>query len=293
MLRKPLTVEMKNSLLGIAWMIGWAVCINSAMVFAKQLTPGMGNAMIIFIRNLFGALLLSPLMLNQGRRLWKSQQPWRQALNALLIVSAMGCTYYAYRHLPLAFATSIGFSGPLMTTLFAILFLQEQVGLKKWIFILLGYVGVIIILHPIQVMFSSAVLILLAANLLASLAIINRKILLRTDKPESILAVGTLSAMVLSGVVSLFFWESVPVNDLLTLMVIGAFGVTSQFCYLNALKNSQPSYISPFEYTRLLVALPFGIFMFAEIPSFGTVFGGFVILVSATLLARHQIINIK
>lgn len=274
-------------------MIGWAICINSAMVFAKQLTPGMGNAMIIFIRNLFGALLLSPLMLSQGRRLWQSQQPWRQALNALLIVSAMGCTYYAYRHLPLAFATSIGFSGPLMTTLFAIFFLQEEVGFKKWIFILLGYTGVIMILHPIQMMFSSVVLILLAANLLASLAIINRKILLRTDKPESILAIGTVGAMVLAGIVSIFFWENVPISDLLTLMVIGAFGVTSHFCYLNALKNSQPSYISPFEYTRLLVALPFGILVFGESPSLGTVFGGLVILVSAILLARHQLLNVK
>ena len=284
----PLTQIQRNSLLGIVWMIGWALCINGAMVCAKHLTPNISSVMLIFMRSFFGLMTILPLILHQGRSVWRTKQPTRQILSCFIAVFTMGCTYYAYRNLPLSFATTLGFTGPLMTTVFAVLFLREKVTLGHWLIIFLGYVGVVTIFHPGDVAINKAAGLLLLANLLASLLIINRKIILRTDSPMTNLAYSTVGSVVISGVASLFFWQNLNPADLMILVGVGIFGVSSHYCYLHALEIGDPSYVSPFEYSRLLIATPVGILLFGETLSWTTLIGGGLIVVSGLLLMRLQ-----
>ena len=283
-----LTTAQRNSLIGIAWMIGWAACINGAMICAKHLTPQISSAMLIFMRSLFGFIVITPLILAQGKTVWKTQQLARQLLSCFIAVVTMGCTYYAYRNLPLSFATTIGFTGPLMTTLFAILFLKEKVGLVHWLLIALGYSGVVVIFHPSDVTLNLAMGLLVLANVMASLLIINRKIILRTDSPMTNLAYSTAGSLVISGIVSLFFWQNLGAQDVMILVGVGFFGVSSHYCYLHALEIGDPSYVSPFEYSRLLIAAPIGILLFGETLSWSTLTGAALIVISGLLLMRFQ-----
>ncbi|MBN9565300.1 MAG: DMT family transporter [Alphaproteobacteria bacterium] len=280
--------QVQHSIIGVLWMVAWACCINLAMVTAKFLTPNISNAMIILMRNLFAFIILLPMISLTKDRVFQTKQPFRQAVNSVLIVSTMACTYYAYRHLPLAFATSIGFSGPLITTVLSILFLKDEVLWQKWLWISIGYLGVLIVLHPIQVTVNYAVFILLLANVLASLAIINRKILLKTDSPESILLIGNTGGLVLAAIVSIFFWQNIAFKDLILLVGIGSFGILSQYCYLNALKNKDPSFVSPFEYSRLIMAIPIGIWVFNEHFKLTIATGGLFIVLAGIAILKLQ-----
>jgi drug/metabolite transporter (DMT)-like permease len=284
----PFTPTQRDSLVGILWMIGWAACINGAMICAKHLTPGISSAMLIFMRSVFGLMTVLPLILHQGRSVWHTKQPTRQILSCFISVLTMGCTYYAYRNLPLSFATTIGFTGPLMTTLFAIFFLKEKVTLGHWLLIALGYVGVIVIFHPKDVDLNMAAGILLLANVMASLLIINRKIILRTDSPLTNLAYSTVGSVVISGIISIFFWQNIGMQDLMVLVGVGIFGVSSHYCYLHALEIGDPSYVSPFEYSRLLIAAPVGILLFGETLAWTTVAGAGLIVLAGLLLMRLQ-----
>jgi drug/metabolite transporter (DMT)-like permease len=285
---RELSTQLHQSIIGVLWMVGWAFCINLAMVTAKFLTPNTSNAMIILMRNLFAFVFLLPMLTLAKERVFQTKQPLRQGINAVLIVSTMACTYYAYRNLPLAFATSIGFSGPLITTVFSIVFLKDEVRWQKWLWISVGYLGVLIVLHPIQVTTNSAVFILLGANILASLAIINRKILLKTDSSESILVIGNTGGLVIAAIVSLFFWQNLAFKDLILLVGIGSFGILSQYCYLNALKNGDPSFVSPFEYSRLVLAIPIGIWVFNEPFKPTVAAGGLCIVLAGIAILRLQ-----
>ena len=285
----PLSASQRDSLLGIAWMLGWALCINGAMICAKHLTPSISSVMLIFMRSFFGLVVILPLIVRQGRTVWHTQQLTRQILSCIIAVFTMGCTYYAYRHLPLSFATTIGFTGPLITTLFAILFLKEKVSLSHWLMIALGYTGVIVIFHPNDLDINKAMGILLLANVLASLLIINRKIILRTDSPLTNLAYSTVGSVVISGVAALFFWQNLEQKDFLILVGVGFFGVVSHYCYLHALEIGNPSYVAPFEYSRLLIAAPVGILLFGETLSWTTLLGATLIVSSGVLLMRRQL----
>ena len=275
-----------NSLRGVCWMLGWAFCINASMSVAKSLSPDVGNVMLIFIRNGFGTLFLLPMILKGGASLWQTQQPWRQILNGGVITVAMGCTYYAYRHLPLAFATSVGFSGPFITVVLAKFFLKEKITGKKWCCIIVGYLGVLIALSPAGIAVNHALAILVLANVLAAINIINRRCLLRTDSPQTILVLGSIMGMILTGIGSLFFWVSPSLHDLGCLILIGGFGISSHYCYLKALEADVPSFVAPFEYARLVLAVPIGIILFQEMPELNTMIGSLLVIASGIWLIR-------
>jgi drug/metabolite transporter (DMT)-like permease len=81
----------------------------------------------------------------------------------------MFCTYYTYRNLPVAFATSIGMSGALFTTILSRIILKDHVTALKWLLIIIGYLGVIVLVNPTSYVIDIAIITSLVANLIASI----------------------------------------------------------------------------------------------------------------------------
>ena len=190
-------------------------------------------------------------------------------------------TYTAYRNLPIATATSIGFSGPLFSISFSILILKEKFPLKKWMLLFLGYIGVLIITNPGQMTFEMAILSSIMANVLAGLGINITKIMTRTEKTVTLILYGSAFNIIISTVCLPFYSFAFPqIKDLCIISLVGALGAFSSFCYTQALRLSSPSFVAPFEYTRLLYAIPVGFLFFSEIPQASTFLGALIIVVA-------------
>ncbi len=264
----------------------WALSFSMAMTFAKTLSPEIDSLIILFMRFFFGLIFFSPFVVSTGLKGFVTSRPLLHLTRVVCVGISLTCTYYAYRNLPLAFATSIGMTGPLFTTILSMAFLKESVSFPKWMLILFGYLGVLVMVRPDVMPVGAGVWAELLANLFAALSIICVKLLSKTESTLTImLYVNTLTTFV-AGILVLSVWETPSPHDLVTLGVIGALGVFSQFCSVVALRHATPSYLAPFEYTRMCFAIPVGYLVFGEVPTLWIILGSFMIIAATYGLTR-------
>ena len=273
---------------GVCWMLFWAVTFNTSMSLTKLLNDHISTFMIVFIRLCFGFLFISPLLFREGFKSLKTKNFSLHFLRMIFACSSMACTYYAYTHLPLSFATSIGFTAPIMTSILSMFALGDRLTWIQWLLIILGYTGVVIMVHPTNGVWDQSIFVALAANFFASCAMISVKKLTKTETTTQIILYFNLLSVMVFGILALFCWTPLSDKDIFILALIGATATISQFCMVKAMQNGDPSVLAPFEYSRLIIAIPIGMVFFHEIPTVWSLFGSFVIIMSNLLMTLSQ-----
>jgi len=279
---------MAPKMVGAGLMLLWGISFSSAMAFAKTLDPEIHSFVLLFIRCAFGLMVFAPFAMSAGIESVKTRRPFLHLLRIGFLIGAMTCTYYAYRNLPLATATSIGMTGPLFTTLLSIVLLQDHVSWQKWAVILFGYLGVVVMVRPDVMPVDFAVWVEILANVFAALSIITVKMLSRTEKSITILIYANIVTCLVGAALAASVWQTPSADDMMALFFIGALGALSQFCSVNALKYANPSFLAPFEYTRLVFAIPLGFWIFGEVPTLWTFLGTLMIVVATYGLTRIE-----
>lgn len=261
-----------------------ALSFSISMSLAKQLNADIPTLLVVFIRSCFGLFFFIPFLIKNKVLNIKTKKFPLHVLRIILTVGGMLCTYYAYRNLPIAFATSIGMIGPLFTTVLSIIVLKERIEFWKWILIIWGYLGIILVIRPTSAVLDIGTLAALAANILAACCIIIVKILSRHDSTITIMLYSNIGITITSSVINTHGWQLLDVKDIIILSLTGLLGITTQFCSITALKYSNPSFLAPFEYTRIFFATIIGILVFQEFPDLYMVTGSVMIISSTYLL---------
>jgi len=281
--------DLSPKLIGAAFMLMWAFSFSTAMAFAKTLSPDVNSLVILFMRYFFGLIFFSPFVVSVGIKGFITSRPLLHITRVVCVGIAMACTYYAYRNLPLALATSIGMTGPLFTTVLSMALLKDSISLPKWALILFGYLGVIVMVRPDAMPVGMGVWVELLANLFAAFSIICVKLLSRTESTITIMLYANTVTTFIAGILALSVWETPSSYDLMALGAIGAVGVFSQFCSVTALRYANPSYLAPFEYTRMCFAIPVGYLVFGEVPTLWVILGSFMIIGATYGLTRLEL----
>jgi drug/metabolite transporter (DMT)-like permease len=261
-----------------------ALLMSVLMSIAKTLTPDIPTTLIVFIRSLFGLLFSLPFFISNPKRVFKSDQYALHGIRMILSASAMLCTYYTYRHLPLTLATSLGMTGALFTTVLAVIILKDSVDRIKWACILVGYLGALCIIQPRSLTLEMGIITALLANFLAGCSTVVAKILSKQDSSLTIISYTNLGLTSIFGFLSYPHWQLLSVRDLFLLAASGALGLSTHYCYLAALKKASPSFLAPFEYTRLLFAFLIGFVFFYELPNFYTLLGSMLIITATYVI---------
>jgi drug/metabolite transporter (DMT)-like permease len=253
------------------WALVWAASFTGAMSLVKTLEHA-STSVVVFSRFLTALALTLPVALRTPVEDLKTKRFRLHLANVLLRCAAIWCTYYAYSTLPMAFAASIGFTGPMLSVLFASIFLKEKSGWKQWVALLVGYGGVLLLVNPDDMSLNQSIVVALMANLCASLLQIITRMLSKTDSNTQImLYTNALSLILIS--VTLVHETVPPWPEIFILVIIGVCGSLSQYAYIEALRLAEVSYVAPFEYTRLIFALPIGWFFFQEHLGWGQALG--------------------
>ena len=101
---------------------------------------------ILFFRGFFGIIFyLFIIPKNRLHNFYQTKRPGLHSLRCVLGLIAIVAIFIALRELPLATVVSISFAAPIFTTIFSIFFLNEKVGIYRWLAVLIGFVGIIII----------------------------------------------------------------------------------------------------------------------------------------------------
>ena len=132
-------------------MILAAASFSISAAFAKTIGTGIPVAEVIFFRNFFALIPLLPVVIGAGGlAALRMRNPGSHVLRMIFGMMGMVGSFYGYVHLPLVTVTALGFTMPLFLTLLAIPILGEKVGWRRWLAVLVGFCGVLLMVRPEQ-----------------------------------------------------------------------------------------------------------------------------------------------
>ena len=213
---------------------------------------------------------------------------WRGVVGTL----AMGLGFAGLAWLPLPEVTAIGYAAPLLTVVFAAMFLGEEVRLFRISAVVLGMVGVMIVLSPRLTVLSGetvratealGAMLVLGGAVFAALAQVFVRKLVNTEKTSAIVFWFSATATLLSLVTLPFGWVWPTGREALILVACGVLGGLGQILLTSAYRHADASLVAPFDYASMLFALAIGYWVFNEVPTL-TVLAGAALVVTAGVL---------
>lgn len=225
---------------------------------------------------------------SEGLSALKSKQPSLQVVRSVVGLVAMGAAFYGFTHLPLADASSVFYTAPLLAVAFSVPILGEKVGVRRWIAVSIGLVGMLIISRPGGSVFNlGGVAMLVAAFAVGLTSNIIRK-LNQTDEAISITFYFTLSGTIVTTVACLFLgWSTPTILDLILLIAVGLLGGTAQYLLTLSFRYAEVGVIAPLKYLSIVIGGSLGFIIWGETPDKLTVLG-IIIIIFSGLYSVHR-----
>lgn len=275
---KDVSDNFRGAALMMASMAGYV--LNDTMV--KLLSDDLNLFQVLLLRGCFASFVLGVMAWNR-KVLFPViiGKDWRMISFRLLgEVGATICYLNALFNMPLANATAILQSLPLAVTLGAAVFLKEPVGWRRYLAILVGFAGVMIIVRPGSDGFNSYALSALAAVVF----IVLRDLSTRQLSPQvPSLFVAFLTALIITGAGGVLSfaqeWKPVGLPEVQLLAAAAAFLIFGYLFGIMTMRVGTISFVSPFRYTILIWAILLGVVVFSEMPDRATLIGSAVIVV--------------
>jgi drug/metabolite transporter (DMT)-like permease len=252
---------------GILYMLLGTAFLTANDATMKWLIADYPVGELLFFRGSAVALGVGLVLLRlDGRDGFRVANVKGQALRALAMVAGSYLFVSGLAFLPLADAVAIAFAGPLFTTALAVPLLGERVGWRRWLAVLVGFAGVLLMTRPGGAMVQWAVLLPLGACLTGALRDIVTRRLTATESSLTTLFY-TTAAVSLGGLLTLPGGWSVPIPAHLALLLASStlMGV-AHYLQIEAFRLAEAATIVPFRYSSLLWALLFGLLLWGALP---------------------------
>ena len=249
---------------------------------------------ILFFRGFFGIIFY--FFIIPRDRLHNFYQTKRSGLHSLRCLAgliAIVAIFIALRKLPLATVVSISFAAPIFTTIFSIFLLSEKVGIYRWLAVLVGFIGILIITEPgiseLNIYYIFPIIFCLGLSYVA----ITLRQLSSTEPVWLISLFFSIAITLLSFLTIPFGWVIPSFNHFIILSLIGVFGGVSNLWLSQSYKYSEVSLVTPLKYLTLVFAVIFGYFIWGEIPTIKTLVGAFLVIISTLIIFRREIYKKK
>ena len=246
---------------------------------------------VLFFRGFFGLIpILFLIPRDRYINFYKTSRPFLHLKRCLAGIIALISIIIALRNLPLATVVSITFAAPIFTTIFSIFLLNEKVGFYRWLAVLIGFFGILVISEPgfssLNFYFIFPIIFCLG---LSYVAIAIR----RLSSTEPIWLIGFFFSI--SIMISSFFtfyqnWILPNFLDLFLLSMVGILGGVANLWLTQSYKLSEVSLVTPVKYLALVFAIIFGYLIWDEIPTLKTLLGAVLVIASSIIIFRREIV---
>jgi drug/metabolite transporter (DMT)-like permease len=267
-----------------------SACFTTVDVSVKLLSQRYPVPLVVWARwGVQALVLLAAVGPRMRLDLLRTQRlPLHLARGALLIGSSV-CFFSALRFLPLAEATALNYTSPIMVTLLAGWVLGERLTRPRWAFVVAGFVGMLLIVRPGgDLLGPTALLAVGAAALYATFQIMTRKL-----AGENLMVLMIYPSLVGTAVLSLVVPfvrsdEWYPTSDLAAFVGIGALGSLGHLLFVRAFQTASASALAPFTYAQLVWSTLAGWLVFGTFPDGWTLTGIFIIAGSGVVLTWYE-----
>ncbi len=277
---------------GVMLVILAAASFSISAAFAKTIGTGIPVAEVIFFRNFIAMIPLLPVIISAGGlAALRMRNPGSHVLRTIFGMIGMVGAFYGYVHLPLVTVTALGFTMPLFLTLLAIPVLGEKVGWRRWLAVLVGFCGVLLMVRPEQgttdTQWLALALCLLGALAWALAMITIRKMGQAGESGVAIVFWFAFFSSVLAGIAMIPVWVWPSPTQWALLAGIGLVSAIAQIMMTDAYRKGEASLLAPFEYSAIIWTTALGALIWAEMPDAWDFFG-ILILVGAGLYIWHR-----
>ena len=266
-----------------------SICAFSVMDLIVKWSHNYPVGEVLFFRGFCGMITIF-FIIPRDRYLnfYKTNRPFLHLKRCVSGMIAIVAIFIALRKLPLATVVSITFAAPIFTTIMSIFFLSEKVGFYRWLAVIVGFIGILIISEPgfssLNIYYFYPIIFCLG---LSYVAIAIRK--LSSSEPVWLISFYfSLSIMIMSFFTIPQGWVMPSFKDLFLLSSIGILGGLANLWLTQSYKFSEVSLVTPLKYLGLLFAIFFGFIIWNEIPTFKTLIGSFLVIASSLIIFRRE-----
>ena len=251
---------------------------------------GVGLVELIFWRNVFSfPVILGWVLLGPGLASLRTPRPRAHATRSAIGLVSMFLNFYAITLLPLAEATTIGFSTPLFATALSPLLLREAVGRHRWLAVGVGFAGVLIVVQPGGHAIPGYAL---AMGIVAAAGVAGVHITLRqigaTERATTTVFWFNIASLGVTALLMPFFARAHDPATWPPLLLVGLAGGAAQILMTASLRYAPVPALAPFDYGQLVWATLFGWLLFASVPLAPTLLGGALIAASGIAIALRE-----
>jgi drug/metabolite transporter (DMT)-like permease len=280
--------KLSNNAQGMLWMLLSTSVLASMHAAVRHVAADLHPFEVAFFRNLFGFMSILPMLLRFGPSALASKQPKLQVLRGVTGIAAMLTWFYALSVVPIATATALSFTAAVFASLGALIFLGERMRLRRWVAVIISFVGVLIILRPGTGGFDAqALLVLLSASMWGSGVVIVKQ-LSRTDTGVSIVGWMGITLTILSIPPAILVWTTPSLTQLCWLALIGVLGTIGHLTMIRGLRQAETTAVMSVDFARLLWATLLGSLFFADPVDAFTWIGGGVIFASGIYIIYRE-----
>lgn len=273
---------------GAAWMLlaslGFTVMNATIRVLSEEL-PAFE---IVFLRNFAGLLLMLPWIARSGLSVLQTSRHqlylWRSAVGFV----AMLCWFSAIGMMPLAEATAVSFTGPIFSTIAAVLLLGEVVRVRRVSAMIVGLIGALIVLRPGFEAVGLAQILVLGNAIIGGTNAVLVKQLTRTESSSAIVTYMTLYTTPMALLPALFVWVMPSWTAIFWVTVLGLSGVFAHQALTRAFAAAETTLVITFDYVRLPLTALIAWIAFSEVPDLWTWIGGALIIGSTVYIAHRE-----
>jgi len=267
-----------------------SVCAFSVMDLIVKWSENYPLGEVLFFRGFFGLFpIIFLIPRDRLKDFYKTKRSGLHFLRCFVGLIALTSIFIALRNLPLATVVSISFAAPIFTTIMSIFFLSEKVGIYRWLAVIVGFVGIIIITQPglsvLNIYYIYPIIFCLG---LSYVAIAIRQ--LSTSEPVWLISLYFSVSITVLGLISLpFGWVMPSLKDFILLSLVGVLGGVANLLLSQSYKLSEVSLVTPLKYLALIFGIIFGYLIWDEVPTILTLFGSVLVILSSVIIFRREI----
>lgn len=269
------------------WMSISAVTYVVSIAIGRYMAPDIEVFQIAFLRNAFAVLFMMPWLMKVGIGAMRTDQIGRHILRGFMSSANVTLLFAAVALIPIADMSAINFLQPVIGAAIAGLVLGEVVSRARWIAIMAGFAGALIMIRPGFAEFNIGIAFALGSGVAGALVSIMIKTLVRTDPPDTIAAWLFVTQTLILLIPTIIVWKNPTLEQWILFSVIGFMSVILQRTYNRGIQAADVSVAMPFNFTRLVWAALLGWIVFAEFPDIWTWVGGTVIFAASVWLTRQ------
>ena len=244
---------------------------------------------VLFSRFFFG--LIPILMLvprGEFKTFYKTSRPKLHAFRAITGTLAIIALFIALREIPLADVVSLTFGGPIFVTLGSIFFLSEKVGIRRWLAVLIGFFGMLLIVKPAYEELNIFYIFPIIFCIFFACVALSIRSLSSTEPNYRIALYFSLLSMIVGLLTLPFGWVMPNKYELFLLIFTGLVGSVANILLTVSLRYAEASLVTPTKYLNLVFAILLGYFIWSEIPKLLTLVGAGLIIISSVIIFMRE-----